>query len=199
MGVRRSWATASSASRMPVTSVSMRASMALETRPSSLRTSPSSPTGTRASSRPVWVMWRSVSSSSRTGRNACHVSAPPPTSPTTTTITSSAPSSARTSRRNRSRSSVVRPTCSMRAVRQPLGGHLEPHGRARAPARCASPRRRPAARARTSPSWRACWSAGSRRSMPTSRTNTWSSLPEACSAATARPTPATPALSKRAA
>ncbi len=108
----------------------MRASIAFETRPSSLSTSPSSPTGTRASSRPVSVMWRSVSSSSRTGRNACQVNAPPPTSPTTTTIASSAVSSARTIAEKPLAFERRATDLKDRAVHEPFGSHFEPYRRA---------------------------------------------------------------------
>ena len=82
------------------------------------------------------------------------------------------------------------------AVGQALGGHLESDGR---------PARRHDAPALASSSCSSAYDpqlAGmlvSRISalVPTRRTNTWSSLPDACSAATARPTPPTPAVSKR--
>ncbi len=84
------------------------------------------------------------------------------------------------------------------AVDEPLGGDLEPYRAPRA-GTMRHPSPSPSCSSAYEPQLAGMLVSRISALAPTSRTNTWSSLPEACSAATARLTPATPALSNRAA
>ena len=83
-GVRRSWATLSRASRMPLMRLLILSSMALNSRASSLSSSSAPSSGTRASMRPV-SMARTVSMSPWMGLSVRRASRKPAVSPTRAT------------------------------------------------------------------------------------------------------------------
>ncbi len=198
-GVRRSCATVSSAPRMPSTSVSMRSSEALNRRPSSSTMSPWLPAATRPSSRPVSAMPRAASRSSRSGRSADRVSAIPPTRPAPSTVAKMTPNKSRTCASTRSRATVVRPTC----IVVPSQSGRETISRVVFVAVDGTASQSSPARWGMSLSW--CRSnvfhpggtliMSTSAPWPTRRTSTVSGPPDACSAATARESAASPPVS----
>ena len=163
IGVRRSWATASSALCMPVTTRSIRPSIAFETRPSSLSTSPSSPTGTRASS---WPVPRDVAQ--RVEQFAHRAEGLPGQRAAADQTDHHDDGQQRAEERaddSQEALPLERRATDLKngAVRRAAPSRPPAVPVRRGPARCATPRRRPAVPVHTSPSWPACWSAGPRR------------------------------------
>ena len=72
---------------------------------------PSSRAGTRASMRPVSMIWRTVRMSARRGCTADEVKAAPAATPMTASVAKSMSCTRRTRRRRSSRGAVVLPTC----------------------------------------------------------------------------------------